>query len=201
MKKEEFLSTLKKKLSGQPKQEAEERLNFYSEMIDDRVEEGRTEEEAILDIGSIDDISAQIIAEIPLKKIVKEKIKPKRRFRAWEIVLLIVGSPIWLSLAIAAFAVILSLNVSLWAVVISIWAVFASLVGCAIGGVVAGIVFIAVGSGFAGFSTIGAGFACAGLAIFLFFGCKGMTKGSIFLAKKFMLGIKKCFIKKENCDE
>jgi uncharacterized membrane protein len=73
MKKEEFLSTLKKKLSSLPKQELEERLNFYSEMIDDRVEEGRTEEEAILDIGSIDDISAQIIAEIPLKKIVKEK--------------------------------------------------------------------------------------------------------------------------------
>lgn len=37
MRKWEFLSTLKNRLSGLPKQEVEERLNFYSEMIDDRM--------------------------------------------------------------------------------------------------------------------------------------------------------------------
>ena len=43
MRKWEFLSTLKNRLSGFPKQEVEERLNFYSEMIDDRMEEGLNE--------------------------------------------------------------------------------------------------------------------------------------------------------------
>ncbi len=198
MKKEEFLCALKQKLSGLPKQDVEERLSFYGEMIDDRVEEGRTEEEAVLDIGSVDDISTQIIADIPLKKLVKEKIKTKRRVGVWEIVLLVLGSPIWFSLAIATFAVILSLYVSLWAVVISIWAVFASLVGCAIGGVVAGIILAIVDNGFAGIALIGASFVCAGLAIFLFFGCKAGTKAVILLPKKIALGIKKCFMKKEN---
>ena len=45
MTKKEFLSGLRKKLSGLPQEDSEERLNFYSEIIDDRVEEGLSEEE------------------------------------------------------------------------------------------------------------------------------------------------------------
>ncbi|MBQ7315333.1 MAG: DUF1700 domain-containing protein [Clostridia bacterium] len=198
MRKQEFLCALKKRLSGLPKQDVEERLNFYSEMIDDRTEEGLTEEEAISDIGSVDEISAQIIAGIPLAKIATERVKPKKRLKMWEIVLLLLGSPIWLSLAIAAFAVILSLYVVLWSLIVSVWAVFASLIGCAIGGVIAGIFFALSGNGLTGIAMVGAGIVCAGLAIFLFFGCKAATKGIIHLTKKIALGIKKCFIKKEN---
>ena len=73
MKKEEFLRALEKSLSGLPREDIEERLQFYSESIDDRVDEGKTEEEAINDIGSVDEITNQIIKETPLKKIVKEK--------------------------------------------------------------------------------------------------------------------------------
>ena len=48
MNKEEFLNSLRKRLKGLPNNEIEERISFYSEMIDDRVEEGMSEEEAIL---------------------------------------------------------------------------------------------------------------------------------------------------------
>lgn len=198
MRKQEFLCALKKRLSGLPKQDVEERLNFYSEMIDDRTEEGRTEEEAISDIGSVDEISAQIIADIPLTKIATERVKPKKRLKMWEIALLALGSPIWLSLAIAAFAVILSLYVVLWSLIVSVWAVFVSLAAGAIGGVIAGIFFAFSGNGLTGIAMVGAGIVCAGLAIFLFFGCKTTTKGIIHLTQKIALGIKKCFIKKEN---
>ena len=37
MRKQEFLDTLRARLSGLPKQDVEEWLGFYSEMIDDRV--------------------------------------------------------------------------------------------------------------------------------------------------------------------
>ena len=57
MNKQEFLSLLKQKLSKLPKQEIKERITFYSEMIDDRVEEGLSEEEAVLEIGNIDEIA------------------------------------------------------------------------------------------------------------------------------------------------
>lgn len=198
MKKQEFLNTLKQNLSGLPKQEVEERISFYSEMIDDIMEEGRTEEEAVSDIGSVDEISAQIIADIPFTKIASERVKPKRHLKVWEIVLLALGSPIWLSLAIAAFAVILSLYIVLWSLIISVWAVFASFAACAVGGVAAGIIFAVNGNGLTGIAVTGAGFVLAGLAIFLFFGCKASTKGIIILTKKIALSIKKCFIKKED---
>ena len=77
-------------------------------------------------------------------KLIKEKT-PKRRLGVWEIVLLVLGSPIWLSLLIAAFAVILSLYISLWAVIISFWAVFGSFIGCALGSIVSAFVFAVVG--------------------------------------------------------
>lgn len=113
MNKQEFLAQLRKGLTGLPKDDIEERLTFYSEMIEDRIEEGLSEEEAISEIGSVGEIAAQTIADTPLAKIAKERIRTKGRLKAWEIVLLVLGSPIWLSLGIAAAAVILALYVSL----------------------------------------------------------------------------------------
>lgn len=197
MSKQEFLEQLRKGLSGLPKDDIEERLTFYDEMIEDRMEEGLSEEEAVLKAGSVDDITSQIVADIPLAKIAKERIKPKRRLKAWEIVLLALGSPIWFSLGIAAVAVIFALYVSLWAVIISLWAVFGSFIGCAFGGIVAGVVFACTGNVFSGIAMIGAGCVCAGLSIFMFYVCRAATKGTVLIAKKFALWIKNCFIKKE----
>ena len=98
MTKQEFLARLAAKL---PKSEREEQLAFYSEMIDDRIEDGLSEEQAVLAVGTAKEIIAQTVAEIPLAKIAKERIKSNRRLKAWEIVLLAFGSPIWLSLGIA----------------------------------------------------------------------------------------------------
>ncbi len=191
MTKFEFLSALRDKLSGLPKGDVEERLNFYSEMIEDRMEDGLSEEEAVSAVGLVDEIANQIISEIPFVKIAKEKIKPKRRLKVWEIVFLVLGSPIWLSLLIAVFSVVLSLYISLWAVIISLWAVFASLVGCAFGGIAGGVVLAFYSNGFTGIAMIGAGIVSAGLSIFMFFGCKAVTKGILLLTKKVVLGLKK----------
>ena len=197
MRKQEFLGQLRKGLSGLPKDDIEERLTFYSEMIEDRMEEGLSEEEAVSAVGSVEVIVSQVVADIPLTKIAKEKIKPKRQLKAWEIVLLVLGSPIWLSLGIAAFAVILSLYISLWAVIISLWAVFASLAACSIGGVLACVIFTVGGNGTSGLAMLAAGIVCAGLAIFMFYGCKAVTDGTLILTKKMAIWTKNCFIKKE----
>lgn len=197
MNKQEFIANLRAKLSGLPKQEVEDRLVFYREMIEDRMEEGLTEEEAVAAIGSVDGIAEQIISDIPLTKIAKERIKDKKGLKTWGIVLLALGSPIWLSLLIAAFAVILSLYASLWVVIVCLWAVFVALVACALAGGAAGIVFVVAWNGATGVSMAGAGIFCAGLAILLFFGCKGATKGILRLTKKMAFSIKKGFVKKE----
>jgi len=197
MSKLEFLAQLRKSLSGLPRNDIEERLNFYSEMIDDRIEEGLSEEEAVSAAGSVDNIVSQIVADIPLAKIAKERIRPNRRKSAGEILLLVLGSPIWLSLAISAGAVIFSLYISLWAVIISLWAVFVSLAACAFAGILACVIFTVSGNRSAGLAMLAAGLICAGLSIFTFYGCRAATKGTSILTKKIVIWLKNCFIRKE----
>ncbi|MBO5402880.1 MAG: DUF1700 domain-containing protein [Clostridia bacterium] len=197
MSKQEFLAQLRKGLSGLPQVDIEERLSFYSEMIEDQMEEGLSEEEAVSAVGTVDEIVTHVVAETPLVKIAKERIKSKRRWSAGEIVLLVLGSPIWLSLAIAAFAVILSLYISLWVVIISLWSVFVLLAACSVGGVLTCVVFAAGGNGVSGVAMLAVGIVCAGLAIFMFYGCKAAAKGTLILTKKMAIWTKNCFIKKE----
>lgn len=197
MTKLQFILALHEKLSGLPKSEVEERLNFYSEMIEDRMEEGLSEEDAVAAVGSIEEIAVQITGDIPLSKIAKEKLKPSRSLTAWEIVLLVLGSPIWVSLLITVFALIITVYASLWTVIVSLWAVFGSVVASAFGVIVAGVIMIITGNTLPGIVLIGAGISLAGISIFLYFGCKASTKGTVWLTKKIGLLIKKCFIKKE----
>lgn len=191
-----FLFELRDKLSGLPKEDIEERLNFYSEMIEDRMEEGLTEEDAVAAIGTTDEIAKQIISDTPFTKIAKEKLKQKSKPKIWEIILLVLGFPLWFSLLIAAFAVVFSLYISLWTVIISFWAVFASFIGCAVGGIISGIIFALNSNTLTGIAMLSAALVCAGLSIFTFFGCKLATKGIFLLTKKVIIAIKRFFIKK-----
>ena len=86
MTKKEFLDELKKGLLGLPEEDITRSIEFYSEMIDDRMEEGLLEEEAVSAVGAVDEILSQILAEVPPAKIPKETIKTKRQLRVWEIV-------------------------------------------------------------------------------------------------------------------
>ena len=178
MNRREFLEQLRKGLLGLPQEEVEECLRFYGEMITDRMEEGLSEEEAITEIGSVDDIITQTIAEISPSKLVK------KRLGVWAIVLIVLGSPIWLSLLISVFAVILSIYVTLWSVVISLWAVELSLWASALGGITGGILFFVTGYPISGAALFGVGIVCAGISIFFFYGCKYATKAIIWLTKK-----------------
>ncbi len=180
----EFLEQLNSGISSLPQNEVNERLMFYSEMIDDLIEEGLSEEEAVSKIGPVDEIISQITSELPISEVIKKKIAPTRRLRAWEIVLLILGSPLWISLLIAAFAVALSLYASIWAVIISLWACFASLIGCTLGALVGCIVFICNGNSLSGVAMLGIALACAGFSILLFFGCREVSNGIVMLTKR-----------------
>lgn len=197
MNKNEFLLKLKEGLRGLPQADIDERLTFYSEMIDDRMEEGITESEAVEAIGSVNDVTAQILADTPLTKIVKERVKPNRTLRAWEIVLIVLGSPIWLSFLLAAAAVILSVYIVIWSAVVVLWSAEASFAACWLGGIATAVIVAFQGNGLSGLVMLSAGIFFAGLSIFLFFGCKAATKGIVLLTGKIALGIKGLFVGKE----
>lgn len=198
MNKIQFLTELEKRLEGLPEADIKTSLDFYSEMIDDCTEDGLSEEEAISQIGQPQEIAKQILINTPILRLVKENIKSKHRMRAWEIVLLALGSPIWLSLAIAAAAVVISVYVSLWAVVIALWACGAAFIGSALGGVASAVIFLASGqNAYAAFTMLAAAFFLAGFSILFFFACKESSMGMMWLTKRITLLIKSLFLRKE----
>jgi len=190
MNRNEFIRTLRRGLSGLSPEEIEAQVNFYNEMIDDRMEEGLTEEAAIAQIGPVEQIVGQTVLDAP-------PVRKKRSLGALEIVLLVLGSPIWISLLAAAFVVVLAGFVVLWSVVISLWAVEVSLGACALAGVAAIPIFAMKGYALTGIALGGCGLFCAGLSIFGFYGCKSVAKLCVLLCAKTFSGIKSLFVKKE----
>lgn len=122
MNKKEFLKKLRKKLSGLPRADIEEQLAFYSEMIDDRIEEGSSEREAVAAIGEID-LVAQRIKEERSSADGGEKTKSPRKMSTGEVLLAVIGFPIWFPLLLIALSVMLSLYAVLWSLIIAVWAV------------------------------------------------------------------------------
>jgi len=185
MTKAEFLAELRAAISGLPEADKEKSLDFYSEMIDDRVEDGIPEEEAVSALGSVEDIKTQILKDIPITKIIKEKVKPRRSFRGWEIAVIILGFPLWFPLLIAAGAVIFSVYVTLWSVIVALFAADVAFFAAAVAGLLGSLPIFILGNAAAGMLLIGAGLLCAGVGILWFFLCVAVTKAIVWLTKVF----------------
>ncbi|MBQ7322043.1 MAG: DUF1700 domain-containing protein [Clostridia bacterium] len=199
MTKHEFLSELRRRIDQLPTQDKQKSLDFYAEIIDDRMElGGMTEEEAVAAMGPFDEITEQILMDIPLPRLVKARLRPTRALRAWEIVLLILGSPVWLPLSIAAAAVIFSVYAVFWSVVLTFYAVDLTFAISAVASLPTAILLFCTGEPLFGLFFLGAMLILGGLTIGWFFLCNYATKGTWWLCKKTMLGIKSLFIRKEN---
>lgn len=197
MNKREFLSALRDRLAGVSEHDLQGPLDYYAEIIDDLVEDGMGEEEAIASLGSAEAIAEQILLELPLPKLVKARVKPRRSLRAWEIVLIAVGSPVWLPLLLAAAIMILAVYVVLWSAVICLYAADLCLAAGFLAGTAGSVSLFATGSPDIALMFLGAGIACAGLAILGFLGCNAAAKGVLLLGKLLWRGIKSCLIRKE----
>lgn len=205
MRKNEFLSELKKYLYGLPEDEIRESLDYYAEIIDDRIEDGADEEAAVADVGKPWVIANAVRSE-KLRTEKGERLgaapekatqkKQKRRMSAWVIVLLAVGSPIWLSLLIAAFAVVISVYAVLWSVVGVIWSTVAVFGAGALLGIFYLPYYAVLGEVWAGIALAGAGVLCGGLGVFSFIGCLSATKGMARLSKLLARLIKRCFVRR-----
>ena len=194
MKREEFLAELRKSLAGLPKEDIEDRINFYDESISDRMEDGKTEEEAIADIGSVDDVVKEIAKKTPMTTLVKEKIRPKRKLSGWEILVLALGFPLWFPLLLTFFILVLVGILLIWIGVIVSYSVEIALVGSFFTGIAASTASMLAGE--PNILYFGIILSSLGLAIFLGFGCVGIVKATAKLSKNIILGIKSWFIKK-----
>ena len=184
MNKQEFLRALRERLSGLPAEDIEKHVQYYSEIIDDRMEDGMTEAEAVAAV------------ELP-EQMAPAPRKARQPLPVWAIVLLIVGAPIWLSLLIAAVSVAVSVYAVLWTAVITLYVVPVSLAGCALGGIIPGIAAGAAGNMPQAIACLGICLLCAGLCIFTFPLCNLAAKGTVSLTKWLIKQIRSLFAGKE----
>ena len=194
MTKEEFLTELKERLKGLSKEELDERIGFYSEMIDDRIDEGKTEEEAVAELGGVDKVIDDIIQETPLLNIIKERMKPKKRLRGWEIAFLILGFPLWFPLFLVFIILCLVAYLLVWIGVIVVYSIEGAFSASAVFGLIG--TFIAIPNGGLSMSFLGMGLLGLGLACLFIFACMGVTKGTVALSKKIARGIKRSIVGK-----
>lgn len=197
MNKKEFLAALRAGLAGLPEADVQHWLDFYSEIIDDRMEEGMTESEAVADVGCVHDIVTQILSETPLPKLVHAKVKPKRPLKAWEIVLLVLGSPLWVPLLFAGALVVLACYTVLWACIITLYAVdlTAALGGVAL--IISALFYFPPNHVLSQIFFGGAGLMSAGIAVLLFLVSGKVTTWLLRLSKKALLAVKFRFVRKE----
>ena len=198
MNKESFLKELEKRIAQLPQSEREKSVAFYGEMIDDMTEDGMTEEEAVARLGPVEKIAEGILLDAPITTLMKTRTKPKHRLHWWEIVLIIIGSVVWLPLLIAVIAVVFSVYAAIWAVIIAVFGVVLALGLSAIAipflllfaaNTVAGPAGIAMG--------VGAMLVLAGLAVIFFVGALKIAKCLGKLAGAFGRWLKRLFIRKE----
>lgn len=196
MTKADFLRLLERALMQLSEEERRKNLEYYSELLDDMMEEGMTEAEAAARLGSPNQIAQNILQEMPLGKLVTTRMKPRSGWTPLAIVLAVVGSPVWVPLLLAGVAIMLAVFVSIWALGFAVVAVVLAL---AVAVVAAPIIAIraAVLTLPLGLILLGAGLVLLGLcvlggmmAVEL---CKLLWQLTVWLAHK----IKGLFIRKE----
>lgn len=196
MTKHEFLDDLKNRLSQLPPDELGKRLAFYAELIDDMTEDGMDEAAATAKLGDIPKIAEEILRDQPLQTLVKSRVKPKGGWTALNIILLVLGFPLWFPLLMALIAVTLAVYVVIWTVVAVLFTVVFA-IGVSGLALIIGGVWSLIATPAGAILLLGSGAALAGLSIFAFLGAVYAAKGLAKLTAAIAGGIKSLFIKRK----
>lgn len=203
MKKQEFEIRLQNILRshGLLESEIKRSTEYYLEMIDDRIEDGMTEEEAVSAIGDIEKIAKDILFDAPLGVLVKSKIK-KEKSRSKQnglliALLIILCFPVWFPLLAILFSAVIGIYAVIFTLIIAAFAVVVALL-------VAGVALIPIGilagslTTAGALATIGTGLLLIGISLLLVIPAKYAAKGLIVLIGIIVRGIKSLFIGKRS---
>ena len=178
MNRKKFLRKLRRELRGLPKREIEASVSFFDETIAERMECGMSETEAVAALNSPEEAALRIIKELPAEAAVMAVRKSRIR-RLINIVMIVFASPIWLSLLIAIMALVISLAAVYASVVLMLFAAAAGLAVGAVGCIAYILMLDSVSVLLGG----GAGFICAGTAILLFVCGSGILRATVTVCK------------------
>ena len=202
MNKELFLVKLSQKLSSLPTKDIDKAIEYYSEIIADRIEDGISEENAVNELGNIDEIADSIlntqedVKHFHFEKVIGEPVyqeqeHKKTNLTTTQIILIIILFPIWFPILITVFSVLWSLVIAYFAIIIfSCFATFS--------GLISALMLFINGSISGGFINIASSFIAIGLALILvvwakqvlYFGINNTKKIYYWIKNKLMGGSK-----------
>ena len=200
----DFISSLSARLSSIPEQERKKAVEWYSELIFDRMEEGMSEEDAVSGIGNTDEIAEEIISQYRQTAVAvptagddtgssgaaeKAKSSPDRGVNTALMIFAVVAlSPIWLPLAATALSLALAALVLVWCLVITAGALLLSAAAVGVVGLVYGFWALFVINPAYGLLVLGTALIAAGLTLALIpltaVTVKAAVRFSVWSAKK-----------------
>lgn len=161
MNKKDFLRQLADDIKVLPVTEKDGLITYYTEILEDRIEDGMSEEEAVSSLGNAKDIVDQILAEHGTQKITEAKVKKGGR----RTLILALTSPIWSFLFLSYFMLLISGYILVGALSLILGVlVFAFGVGAAAS--LFSLPFVFPDGMLHGMLNLGTAFACAGLLVF-----------------------------------
>lgn len=160
MTKLEYLKKLKRALRQVKTGERNKSLAYFSECIDDRMEDGVPEQDAVAELESVEAAAERIIAEAEASG----QLKPRRS--VWEVALIVLGFPLWFPILLLIVILALTFYALAWVV---LGVLFLLSVVLVLGGA-AGVfsLFALLGANpTAAFASLAVGLAGAGLGLAL----------------------------------
>lgn len=107
MEKKTFKEELEKRISILTPTERQQILTFYEETIEDSIEDGMSEEEAVAKLGDMDMIVKDILAENHIALPERKESIFGGMDKKWKYLLLFLTSPLWASVSCAVLALVL----------------------------------------------------------------------------------------------
>jgi len=199
MNKLDFLSGLSAKLASLPKHEIDKSISYYEEIIDDRIEDNMSEEDAVAALGDLDSIANNIMYDMSIPALMKAKVSESKNRASnktvW-LVLVILGFPLWFPLLMTFPIVFLSLYFSVWAIIVSLYAVVFSLGLACIAGSAAGFVSLFTGAAASGIAALGLALCLGAVTLFMIKPVYLITLALIKFTAFVLRKIKSLFIEK-----
>ena len=198
MKREEYLDRIRALLQNLPPEDLERSLAFYAESIADRMEDGMSEEEAVASMESPEEAANAILLEQPLPTLVKVRVKERRQLSTLEILLLVLGFPLWLPLLLTALVLVFTFILLTWVLVLVPASVCLALGASAIAVLFAGVLSLTKIALPALLAAPGAALVLAGLAILAGFVVLGTLRLALIVTRALVRGLKPLLIRKED---
>ena len=201
MNKQEYLDTLRDALEKQSISNIDNMIEYYDEMICDRMEDGMSEEDAVNSMDSIPDIVHEAVLDKSVPTLVKEKVKKSRdkaksEGKEWIWILLaVLGFPVWFPLVLTFAILLFVFFLVFWILVGTLFIIVLALGISAVACFLTSFTVIFGYISFPGFVvSLGGALALAGITILLWKPIVAFAKVAAGFFKDIIISIKKKFI-------